>query len=127
MRNSEKFTTAEERAHAYDRFCEARFDKVACCAKCELQKTHLNARTGSVCPIAWLDLEYKDEILPCPFCGGECTADGACTNEHHDDGTWFVSCNNENCYYSSGLTKGKDAAIAKHNRVARGAMETSNE
>lgn len=111
MKNFEKFKTAEERAMAFNEYC----DKNSC------QKCFDDCMSHAVpCLLKWLDLEAEEEKpLPCPFCGGECTVDRACTNEHHDDGTWFVSCNNENCYYSSGLTHGKDAAIAKHNSVAK--------
>lgn len=67
MTNGEHYKTVIERTVAFRKFCTNKIckgkeancifsDKVhdALCHKCEF---------------AWLDLEYKEELLPCPFCG----------------------------------------------------------
>lgn len=55
MLNSEKFKSAEERRAAYENYCE------------ECGKKHM-ALTDE---FGWLDLEYKEVVKSCPFCGGE--------------------------------------------------------
>lgn len=63
MTNGEKFLTADERLAAFMKFCEGYTQ----CDKCELLKY---AEIGA-CKFAWLDLEYKEELKPCPFCNSE--------------------------------------------------------
>lgn len=50
MKNSEKYKTADERAHAFDNFCNGRTP----CDKCKLNNSAAK-RLG--CAYAWLDLE----------------------------------------------------------------------
>lgn len=62
MKNYEKFKTAEERTAAFDEYCES---KQRNCIDCKLI-THTRN-----CHFAWLELEAKNPLHPCPFCGGE--------------------------------------------------------
>jgi Lar family restriction alleviation protein len=55
MTNGEKFKTAEERNRAYVAYCES------------MRKENLPIKHGR---FEWLELEYKVELKPCPFCGG---------------------------------------------------------
>lgn len=59
MTNAEKYKTAEERREAYRRDCAHRAEQ----------------GDFTFSPFEWLDLEYKKELLPCPFCGGEAVVD----------------------------------------------------
>ena len=63
MTNEKKFKTAEERAKAFENHCNS---QKGGCNKCILNKY-----AGDMCRYAWLELEYKEELKPCPFCGGE--------------------------------------------------------
>ncbi len=123
MKNFEKYKTVRERAWMFDRFCEKRLDKVAACAKCELQMTHYDARTGSVCPIAWLELEAEEEKpLPCPFCGGKALVN--CGRLLESEGiNYWVDCVNPDCMYRSANHTNSEEAIAAHNRLAKAAMD----
>lgn len=49
MTNAEKFRTALERRNAYQEYVRKSGDVVG--------------------KFGWLELEYKEELLPCPFCG----------------------------------------------------------
>jgi Lar family restriction alleviation protein len=64
MTNGEKFKTVEERGMAFNVYCHKRE-----CFKCELNE--VNKRPETNCAFQWLDLEYKEELKLCPFCGGE--------------------------------------------------------
>lgn len=114
MLNIEKYTTADERARAFDKWCDARS-----CDKCELRTIYLTAATGSVCPIVWLDQEAEEEkIEDCPYCGGSCLVSNGAV------GKYRVFCEkNLSCMYSSGAYVTEHEAIAAHNRVARAVME----
>ena len=81
MTNAEKFKTAEERAKEYKKYCSSHRG----CHKCGLNKY-----AGSVCRYAWLDLEYKEELMPCPFCGSEASINSG-TEDH------YVVCRNDDC------------------------------
>lgn len=61
MTNGEKFKTAKERSAAFKKFCERT------CNNCPLDEECTN---GNDCNFVWLELEYNEELLPCPFCGG---------------------------------------------------------
>lgn len=61
MTNGEKYKTAKERWVAFKRFCS--FQPHGC-NECELSKC-----TDCECRFEWLNLEYKEELRPCPFCG----------------------------------------------------------
>jgi len=67
MTNGEKYTTAQERAEAFDKFC----DRNEICCECRLSDEH--DRSINACRFAWLDLEAEEEKpLPCPFCCCKC-------------------------------------------------------
>jgi Lar family restriction alleviation protein len=80
MTNGEKFKTAEGRLEAFTKFCES-FTK---CDGCKISKC---TETG-ICKFAWLDLEYKVELRPCPFCGGE----DVNTYKSNNADIWYVAC-----------------------------------
>jgi hypothetical protein len=60
MTNGEKFKTAEERHTEFSNWCYERE-----CDDCELH--FCNCPEG--CAFHWLNLKYKEELKPCPFCG----------------------------------------------------------
>lgn len=51
MTNAEKFKTADERRDAYQRYVREHWEPVD--------------------EFSWLDMEDKEELRPCPFCGGK--------------------------------------------------------
>lgn len=61
MTNGEKYKTAEERVEEFDKFCKKHY-----CYNCPVGKF---GGRESACTFNWLDLEAKEELLPCPFCG----------------------------------------------------------
>jgi Lar family restriction alleviation protein len=61
MTNGEKYKTAEERTDGFRKFCT----EFETCIGCSLYSRN-HPRD---CTFAWLDLEYKAELKPCPFCG----------------------------------------------------------
>lgn len=66
MTNEEKYKTPKERNKAFHRFCKSIND----CSVCPLGKV-----PKLRCPFSWLALEAEDDnLLPCPFCGGEAMA-----------------------------------------------------
>jgi Lar family restriction alleviation protein len=56
MTNGEKFKTAEERKKAFEKYFIKCIENHIIKPKNEFE---------------WLELEAKEELLPCPFCGGE--------------------------------------------------------
>lgn len=112
MRNFEKFKTAEERAKAFEKFCNVH-DKCDCsgCPLSEI-KPDCGQSRGQ---FAWLDLEAEEEEkpLPCPFCGGE-------VKFKHMVGGYSYVCE---CGYCATFSEFKSEAIAAHNRVARAVMK----
>lgn len=63
MTNGEKFKTAEERSAAWNEYCRIHYDVSGNrCSECPLWKL-------GECRFTWLDLEYKEKLKPCPFCG----------------------------------------------------------
>ena len=63
MTNGEKYKTDEERFVNFDKFCkEQRF-----CLSCKYRDELLEVK----CYSKWLEKEAEEELLPCPFCGGE--------------------------------------------------------
>lgn len=118
MLNSEKFKAAEERAKAFDKWCEEYHNLTHDCTKCCLYETMLSANTGTVCPIAWLDLEANEEMpLPCPYCGGATKVIGTVS--------FRVACTD--CMYSSDMGPDEGRIVAAHNRIARAVMEDKEE
>lgn len=67
MTNGEKFKTAEARTIAFHKFCAGKIckGKEANC----IFSDKIHDIVGHKCEFAWLDLEYKEELKPCPFCG----------------------------------------------------------
>lgn len=63
MTNGEKFRAVVDRAYQFKLFCESQKHG---CNDCKLKDC-----AGDGCRYAWLELEYKAELKPCPFCGGE--------------------------------------------------------
>lgn len=112
MRNCDKFKTAEERANAFDCYCE----ETKCKNQCD------DALSCRECQFAWLDRKAEEEKpLPCPLCGG----------------TYFnikivgqysprfrVDCG---CGYCGGWKESESDAIAAHNRVAKAVMDAKRE
>lgn len=103
MTNEQKFKTPEERNEAFHRFCA----NVNDCSICPLGKT-----PGLRCPFAWLALEAKEELLPCPFCGGD--AEVVVTNPISISKCAYVRC--KECRVLSMPCDTKDEAIATWNR-----------
>lgn len=66
MTNGEKYKDIEERTKKFLEFCNAQ----SCCTRCLLYD---KCSRGVECAYAWEELEYEEELLPCPFCGGEAT------------------------------------------------------
>lgn len=102
MLNSQKFTTAEERAVKFEEWCES---------------NHMHGGTGScvrdsdchACHFEWLDLEAeKEKPLPCPFCGKN-------VYPYDFEGISYVC----KCGYHSQVKNLIDEAISAHNRMAR--------
>ena len=59
MTNNEKYKDPKERAKKFLEFC----------ANSQFKERF---STSIECAYAWGDIEYKEEeLLPCPFCGGE--------------------------------------------------------
>lgn len=104
MTNGEKFRTPEDRTREYKKYCASQNG----CNKCQLEKF-----SSLRCLFEWLNLEYKEELKPCPFCG------------HYDiriiknstGDVWYVSC--FTCGCSTGGDVVKDMAIAAWNRRAQ--------
>jgi Lar family restriction alleviation protein len=59
-----------------------------------------------MCRFAWLDLEYKEELKPCPFCGGNAILYAA--------GIPYVRC--DNCGTQTTAYQTPDHAITAWNR-----------
>lgn len=101
MTNEEKFKTPEERAKAFEKFCENLL-----CIDCPLGELH----SPNVCRYAWLALEFEDEKpMDCPFCGSKCEVIGAVNHR--------VKCTE--CNYESIMNSDREKVIAAHNRICR--------
>lgn len=66
MTNEKKFKTADERIKAFNKFCKENY-----CEGCSCKEGTMDYRTPVRCMLAWLELEYIEEVKlkPCPFCG----------------------------------------------------------
>lgn len=79
MKNGERFKTIRERLEHFREWCDGRS-----CDNCELG---LEDEGTEGCVFSWLDLEYKEELEKCPFCGGE-------AKERKSNGLYYVFCTN---------------------------------
>jgi Lar family restriction alleviation protein len=102
MTNGEKFKTAEERGKAFENHCNS---QKSGCNKCILNKY-----AGDMCRFAWLELEYKEELKPCPFCGGE-------SELGKDENLYYVRC--QECLTETKVYDNDYEAIAAWNRRAK--------
>ena len=59
MKNFEKYKTPEERGIAFNKFCSSH----RLCSDCACLEN------SDTCKFKWLELEYEEKPLPCPFCG----------------------------------------------------------
>lgn len=99
MTNGEKFKTTKERANAFEKFCEA---QPMGCNECELTNY-----SGDECRYAWLNLEYKVVLNPCPFCNSEAVL-------IEDKGVYNVFCTG--CAATSNSALKSEVAINLWNR-----------
>jgi Lar family restriction alleviation protein len=104
MTNGEKFKTAEERQSNYNKFCK-QYVKWHHCPLCY---------SARFCRFKWLDLEYKEELKPCPFCGTEARLISG-TEDH------YVVCRNNDCAAAlvARSFSSEEEAIAAWNRRAK--------
>lgn len=91
MTNAERFKTAPERRDAYQEFVRQNGETVE--------------------EFFWLELEYKVELKPCPFCGGEAKRSHQWTNSGSNP---VVRC--KQCGAMTELCKTGDEAIGAWNR-----------
>lgn len=92
MTNGEKFKTAKERKEAFESYYRKCLEKNFIVPKCEFD---------------WLDLEYKEALAKCPFCGGEAM-------ERKSNSVYYVFCTNCSVKTVDSITQ--DGAIAAWNR-----------
>ena len=85
MTNAEKFKSTEDRYVEFKKFCH----KYAC-GNCPLNEDGI---VEAKCGFKWLYLEYKEELKPCPFCGGTKTT----RIEKDKSGYFRVECQNLKC------------------------------
>ena len=90
MTNAEKYKTAPERRSAY--------------------QEHIRKSGEVIGEFLWLELEAKEKLLPCPFCGGRAEYNKTLV-EGRTDG--WVQCTNCGVHF---ITKERDEAIAAWNR-----------
>jgi hypothetical protein len=110
MTNGEKYKTAKERNRAYVAYCES------------MRKENLPIKHGR---FEWLELEYKVELKPCPFCGSE-----ASINRGNDPIIYQVMIPSEIYAIPSYPYIGKDKEIAiaiATAHIAKGDTTTINE
>lgn len=97
MTNGEKFKTASERRKEYQKYC----------AYSKKQNLFILDEFN------WLELEYKGELKPCPFCGGEYVNTYKCNNTD----IWYVACGK--CGVRTEGDTSKEMAISAWNRRAK--------
>lgn len=112
MTNGKKYKTAEERFDEFRKFCKDRQCE-HCPCKGEIHGSDYK------CMLEWLDLEYKEELKPCPFCGSKDIDYFETDFGRADDPFYFViKCKdcNANIYAENGSL---EDAIAAWNRRAK--------
>lgn len=105
MTNAEKFKTAEERQSNFNKFCK----QYVRCLHCPLGHS---SRLG-ICRFKWLELEAKEELQPCPFCGGDASLLSG-TEDHE------VVCSNPDCaaaFVARSFASAEEAISAWNRRV----------
>lgn len=105
MTNGEKFKTAEERQSNFNKFCKQN-------VKCQHCLLAHSARLG-ICRFKWLDLECKEEFLPCPFCGSEARLISGLEDN-------YVICRNDDCaaaIVARSFSSAEEAIAAWNRRV----------
>lgn len=108
MTNEQMYKTPEERIEAFQKFCTSNK-----CDECECTKQR---KMGlSLCEFGWLTLEAEEELLACPFCGGEAEVVSAMYG-HRLDGA-RVRCTR--CWVITPVCKDESEAIAAWNRRAK--------
>jgi Lar family restriction alleviation protein len=112
MTNGEKFKTAEERAIAFRKFCANKICK-GLEANC-IFSDKLHDKINHMCEFAWLDLECNEELLPCPFCGGE-----ARIIDLEDPEYKYYQIRCSKCMCKTATHLGMEATIAAWNRRAK--------
>lgn len=109
MTNEQKYKTTDERMRAFWRFCKGQEKKNGC----------LGCPTKGVppyrekCALTWLALEAEEELLSCPFCGGNAESQFVPSFRN----SYFVRC--KICLSSIRGYDTKDKAIAAWNRRAK--------
>lgn len=112
MKNFDMYKTVDELANAFFAHC-----KNTNCEECEV-RDKLNGGYGEFgCVFGWLNLEYKANPLPCPFCGMELMT---VSQDDVTDG-YYVGCGS--CQYRSPSYPTEHDVIVEHNSVARAVME----
>lgn len=99
MTNGEKFKTAKKRTEAFDEFCDNNE-----CTRCPLFDTE---EDRVLCAFSWLELEAKEEILKCPFCGSKADINTV-------GNKYFVRCHD--CLIETPLCSSSEEVIAAWNR-----------
>lgn len=70
MTNREKYKDQKEIVKKFIDFCNSKKGCIGCPIDSGI---HLNIGIPPAvkCAYAWEELEYKEELMPCPFCGGD--------------------------------------------------------
>ena len=105
MINGQRYKTPEERTEAFRKFCVSKE-----CDKCVFAKQ----KGISLCEFGWLTLEAEEELLACPFCGGE--AEVVVTHPVSTEGV-YVHCKECGAFVTAFHTEAD--AIAAWNRRAK--------
>lgn len=109
MTNGEKYKTAEERSMAFRKFCASKICKwEGKEANCIFSDKIHDVCTHK-CEFAWLDLEYKEDLKPCPFCGSE----NVSVYKSNVVDVWHVTCNRCGCKIDSYMNR--EIAISSWN------------
>ena len=98
MTNAEKYKTPDERLKAHHEMCKGKKD-CACVG-------------NALCLLEWLEKEVGEELLPCPFCGGEASV-AVSLGDQGEPITYRVKCE---CGISTDYFKKKNMAIIAWNR-----------
>lgn len=103
MTNAERFRNPDERYVEFKKFCHK-----YTCGNCPVNEDGI---MEAKCGFKWLDLEYKEELKNCPFCGGKA---GVVSGIHEGCEYHWVECSE--CYGRSIGTSLADRTIAAWNR-----------